>query len=44
MTLPPHLSGATGLVGDLVNNPLHPPVAVVVVNHVANEASIAACV
>jgi hypothetical protein len=42
--LPPHLSGATGVVGDFVNNPLQPPVAVVVNNHAANDASIAACV
>jgi hypothetical protein len=28
----------------VVNKPLHPPVAVVVVNQVANEALIAACV
>ena len=41
---PPHLSGAIGVVGDVVNIPLHPPLAVVVSNHAANEASIAACV
>jgi len=44
VVLPPHLSGATGFVGDLVNKPLQPPVAVVVNNHAAKEASIAACV
>ena len=44
VVLPPHLSGATGVVGDLVNNPLQPPLAVVVVNHVAKDASIAAWV
>ena len=42
--LPPHLSGAIGVVGDVVKEPLQPPLAVVVVNQVANEASIAACV
>ena len=37
-------SGAIGVAGDVVNNPLHPPLAVVVNNHAANEASMAACV
>jgi len=41
---PPHLSGGVGVVGDVVNNPLQPPLAVVVNNHAAKEASIAACV
>ncbi len=44
MVLPPHLSGAIGVVGDVVNIPLQPPVAVVVNNHAAKEASMAACV
>jgi methylglyoxal synthase len=44
VVLPPQASGAIGVVGDVVNNPLQPPVAVAVVNHVAKEASIAACV
>ena len=39
---PPHLSGATGVVGDFVSKPLQPPVAVVVNNHAAKDASIAA--
>jgi len=41
---PPHLSGAIGVAGDVVNNPLHPPLAVVVNSHAANDASMAACV
>jgi hypothetical protein len=44
VVVPPHLSGATGFVGDLVNKPLQPPLAVVVNSHAAKEASIAACV
>ena len=44
VVLPPHLSGAIGVVGDVVNIPLQPPVAVVVNNHAAKDASIAACV
>ena len=41
---PPHLSGGVGVVGEVVNIPLQPPLAVVVNNHAANDASIAACV
>ena len=41
---PPHLSGGVGVVGEVVNIPLQPPLAVVVSNHAANEASMAACV
>ena len=42
--LPPQASGAIGLLGEVVNIPLQPPLAVVVNNHAAKEASIAACV
>ena len=42
--LPPHASGAIGLLGEVVNIPLQPPVAVVVNNHAANDASMADCV
>jgi hypothetical protein len=41
---PPSAEGATGIVGTVVNIPLHPPLAVVVRSHVANEASMAAWV
>ena len=44
VVLPPQASGAIGLLGEVVNIPLQPPVAVVVNNHAANEASMAACV
>jgi hypothetical protein len=44
VALPPQASGAIGVVGDVVNIPLQPPVAVVVSNHAAKDASIAACV
>ena len=41
---PPQVSGAVGVAGDVVSTPLQPPLAVVVVSHVANDASIAAWV
>jgi len=41
-TLPPQAGGA--VVALFVNTPLQPPLAVVVVNHVANLLSMAACV
>ena len=44
VVFPPQAFGAIGLLGDVVNIPLQPPVAVVVNNHAANDASIAACV
>jgi hypothetical protein len=44
VVLPPQASGAIGVVGDVVNIPLQPPVAVVVSNHAAKDASIAAWV
>jgi len=42
--LPPQNDGAAGVTGLVVNTPLQPPLAVVVVNHVANLPSIAAWV
>jgi Flp pilus assembly protein TadG len=42
VVLPPHANGAPVLL--LVNTALHPPVNVVVVNHVAKAVLIAACV
>jgi hypothetical protein len=41
---PPQADGAVGVTGDLVNVPLHPPLAVVVSSHAANEALIVAWV
>ena len=41
---PPQAKGAVGDAGDVVSTPLQPPLAVVVASHVANDASIAACV
>ena len=42
VVLPPHAFGAVGVEGDVVNKPLHPPLAVVVNNQAAKEASITA--
>ena len=41
---PPHANGAAGDAGVVVSTPLQPPLAVVVVSHVANNALIAAWV
>jgi hypothetical protein len=42
VVLPPHAFGATGVVGEVVKDPLQPPLAVVVNNHAANDELIAA--
>jgi hypothetical protein len=41
---PPNAEGATGVAGTVVNIPSHPPLAVVVRSHAANEASMTAWV
>ena len=40
MVEPPHADGGKGMAGIVVNDPLHPPTAVVVSSHAANDAFI----